>query len=538
MAGIGDPLFNLFQPDPEQAIADWSNEQQRKNRAAIGLDANGNPLPAAATAPAVPAADGSAPLTPGDHAAIQAQVSGTMQPGQEPNATKTPQSLGALLMNLQQRQEADQGLNQALGMGFAAFAQPRDREMVSRMFNQQQPDVNQIGMTQMNLAGQQQGQDRMNALGALVRDPVRGKAIADSLNIPQADLIARYEADPQGVGQMIQNFRQPTDPLKNIMQLPTVGGSAAAGPAGPSGPKGSPANGTPLSDIISAVTSSVAGPTSEAMLSAQNAWRAAHKGQPDSAMPWQANNLQSFGQYAINEKGKEDDRTSASAALVDNNETAQRMQTDLETLKDSPGLKSILTTPAKRAIAQTAMEDKGATDVPTIMAKYVGLNSQEADAIAVLKRIGGATTETAMKGMAGTGTRVTQAEVGPLKDAIATTQNLNQSYDSYIHGALGSAITRAKKTIATNFGATGNVKNMDPQYAPWLDDNFKPGGELYKEGSGAEALPAAKPIPPDMLAQVKQEASNYSVGKDDLLDNLQQAGFDTKRLRHTPVSGW
>ena len=54
-------------------------------------------------------------------------------------------------------------------------------------------------------------------------------------------------------------------------------------------------------------------------------------------------------------------------------------------------------------------------DAVTILAKYAGLTSDEAAAIALLKRVGGATTETAMKGMAGTGTRVTQAEVGPLE---------------------------------------------------------------------------------------------------------------------------
>ena len=58
-----------------------------------------------------------------------------LQDGQEPNATKTPKSLGHILMDLQQYQEREQGFNQSLGMGFAAFGQPRDREMVSNMFN-------------------------------------------------------------------------------------------------------------------------------------------------------------------------------------------------------------------------------------------------------------------------------------------------------------------------------------------------------------------------------------------------------------------
>ena len=178
MAGIGDTLFNLFQPDPEQALGQWSDAQQAQNRGAIGLDVNGNPLPP----PSAPSAGHARPRRrPGirgrSDVAAQARPLRYLPPGQEPNATKSPVSLGHLLMNLQQRNEASEGLNSSLGMGFAAFAQPRDREMVSKMFSVDQPNVDQV-RHDANEPGWSsgEGQDRMGALGAMVPDPVQGES--------------------------------------------------------------------------------------------------------------------------------------------------------------------------------------------------------------------------------------------------------------------------------------------------------------------------------------------------------------------------
>ena len=383
-----------------------------------------------------------------------------------------------------------------------------------------------MGESLMALSSQTQGQDRMNALGQMVMDPQRGPAIASQLNIGWDELKARFQADPGATGNMIQSFLTPTTDLQNLQGLGRMGAGGAGSGANPS-----------LNDAATQIVGKIGG--QPAMSLAQQNWRNDPKnaGKPDSAMPWRVNDPASFAQYTADEGVKANDRLTASNELIDKNETATRLQGDLEALKTSPGLQSILTTPGKRAIAQAALEDKGAFDAPSIMAKYT-LTPPEADAIATLKRVGGATTETAMRGMAGTGTRVTQMEVGPLKDSIATTQNLNQSYDSYIHQALAGAITRTKKAVAANYGNTGNVSNMPAEYAPWLNSAFQKGGQLYKEGSGVDALPAAKPIPADLLASSKKEALSYPVGQDDLLDNLQQEGYDTSRLRQTPVARW
>jgi hypothetical protein len=162
----------------------------------MGEDPQGNVLPA----PPINSAPG---VGSGQIVAPSGPPPGTLPAGQEPNATKTPQSWGHLLMDLQRRNEASQGLNQSIGLGFAAFAQPRDRQMVSQAFNVDQPDPTKIINAQMNASSWQQGQDRVNALGQQIMDPTAGPALAQRLGISWAELAARYRADPQGVGAMI-----------------------------------------------------------------------------------------------------------------------------------------------------------------------------------------------------------------------------------------------------------------------------------------------------------------------------------------------
>ena len=158
----------------------------------------------------------------------------------------------------------------------------------------------------------------------------------------------------------------------------------------------------------------------------------------------------------------------------------------------------------------------------------------------MLRKIGGASTETAMRSMAGTGTRVTQQEVGPLEDSISTTQNLNQDYDTYVHNAINPFITKIKKTVANAYGASGNLKHMDPEYEPWLHPIYKKGGELYKEGSGAENLPDLEQpeARPDLVSAAKAHAIATPGDTDDVLDYLQQKGIDTSKLRKTDPSKW
>ena len=507
----------LGQTNPYDEASQWSDDAQKRNRQAVGLDANGNPLPPA---------DPDNPINNGQSAAMgQALATGVQQPSQQPSATKTDPSLGHILMDLTQYQQREQGFNQAMGAGFAAVSQPRDREWVSKIFNVNEPDPTKlIGQTQ-DLASQQQGQDAANAIRMTANDPVKGPLLAQQLHMDWGALKAGLLADPGMAGKIAQQLGTPTDALRNLTQLQHMGGGAG-GAASPT-----------MKDITAGVVGGVAGQENAPMISAQAAWRTAHQGQPDSAMPWNVNDQASFKQWQVDEKAKSDDRQTASNELVDKNEAAQTLQSDLLELKDSPGLHQIMTTPGHRDLATKAVADGSVSDIPSIMAKW-SLSSEEAKAVALLRRIGGATTETAMRGMAGTGTRVTQAEVGPLKDAISMTQNLQPSYEDYVHGAINNAVTKTKKAIAANYGNTGNVSNMDPQYAPWLNDAFKKGGQLWKEGSGADDLPAAGPVPAQEIADAKELIAQKPYLKDELLDTWQQRGFDTRKLRSRNPSGW
>jgi hypothetical protein len=198
------------QSDPIQEMKDYANRQQAQNRAAIGMDANGNPLPAGAAAAGVPQQ-----LSPGQQATVAAHAASTLPPQQEPNATKTPPSLGATFMDLARYEQREQGFNQAMGGAFASVSQPRNRDWVRGIFNVNPLDAAKSVETVMNLGSQQQGQDRSNAIGQMINSP-QGKALADRLNISTDELKARYLADPAGVGRMIETHSQLTDAQRNL----------------------------------------------------------------------------------------------------------------------------------------------------------------------------------------------------------------------------------------------------------------------------------------------------------------------------------
>ena len=170
-----DSLMGMLgSPDPLDEMKDYQKRQNAANNAAAGPSAfippgGGGP-------PGSPGAPGAAPGAPAANAPPQVS---TLPPGQEPQGTKTPEDMGSIIIDLTRREQAKQGFNQALGMGFAAFAQPRDREMVSKMFNTTPMDPLKAAQTQMSLGQQQQGQDRVNAILGLANDPKTRLAAAD-----------------------------------------------------------------------------------------------------------------------------------------------------------------------------------------------------------------------------------------------------------------------------------------------------------------------------------------------------------------------
>lgn len=500
--GLDQILGALGTPDPLQEMKDYSAAQTAKNRAAVDP-----------TAPAGP---------------------NTLPPGQTPQATKTPQDMGSIIVDLTRREQANQLWNQSMGMGFAAFSQPRDREMVSKMFNRAPIDATRLGESIMNVNSAQQGQDKANQLLGIANLPTNDPTnplgqLAKANNMDPAALAFMIKQDPAKAASLIAANATATPQMANLQQIERyIGGIEQR-----KDPKNTP---EVLTMIKNAMIAGIPGPEAEAAISDAMAYKA----RTGKDAPWVVNgqiDQRAYKQFGINEAAKEQDRGNAAHTLAENEVAAQELRTGLESIRDNPALQDMLNNPLKRSLAISIMKDPDATDVLSIVKKY-GLSNDEAQILATLRRITGQSTATALHSLVGTGTRVTQQEVGPLKDAISSVLNLNQDFDHYLHNAVNPFITKIKKTVANSYGASGNLAHMDPELEPWLHPIYRKGGELFKEGGGAESIPDLGPAPPDTIAEAKKVVLQHPFMKEDLLDNLQQQGFDVTKLRHSDPSNW
>ena len=485
----------LGQQNPYDEASAWSDATQKRNRAAVGLDANGNPLPTNADGtPVTPPADPNNPVNNGQSAAMgQALASGVQQPGQQPQATKTDPSLGHILMDMTQYQQREQGFNQAMGAGFAAFSQPRDREWVSKVFNVNEPDPTKLMQQEQDLASQQQGQDRMNSLGAMISGP-QGAQIAQSLNISQADLIARYRADPQGVGTMIQNFRQPTDQMKNLEQIDSYINQVA--------PQIKSAGGSDstLSDLRTLMRAGVAGDKAQAMVLAQDAF---HKkfGQDPS---WK-NNPDAFAIYQAQQAGRSE--------ALDKQPLSEGKVSDLENKVDA-----IENDPALPGLMKRLVPGQG-------ILSLVGYNDAERG---LLQKIKQATSDEYVRGLAdpGLGTRKTQQEmtyVGQSLGGVLNASNIN--FSDYKAG-LERLKDQLYRTHADIYGQSGNFNGLDPKYHGFVNDAYRPGGPLNE---GIEGAPARKPLDDD--AKQFWTQNQGKVPKAAMIEHLRNLNYDTSGLK-------
>jgi hypothetical protein len=525
---LGNAALNLiWGNDPRQQMADLEDTLQARQRVAAGMDLNGNILPS--PAPGTPPGVGSGQITgaPVDPTAAMAEMqkNGILSPGQTPNAYKSDPSMGSLILAFQARQEAAAGLQQSIGLGASAFARPENRERVFKSFAPQAPqDAAKLGESLLAMSNAQQGMDRMSALGQMVMDPQRGPAIAQQLNIGWEELKARYQADPGGVGTMIQQYLTPTDDLKNLAGINRMGGGVGGASSS-------------LNDAGAGIIGKIGGQPDMDM--AQRNWRndPENKGKPDSAMPWRVNDPSSFRQFTENERQKETDRGQAAGQLANIVNTTQTIQGDLESIREDPGLQKILSNGARREIATKALT-ANTSEWEDIIARNL-LDPDEKRVVAKLRQIRGGQTADALHSLVGTGTRVTQQEVMPLQDSLGTVQNLNQTYEDYIRNAINPAIKRAKQTMGNAHGAAGTFVGMDPQYNFWTNPVYRKGGELFKKGSGAENFGDLKPLTPDMIAPVKAHLINEDPGdKQDSLDHWEEQGYDVSKLRSLPPSKW
>jgi hypothetical protein len=453
--------------DPEQALGQWSDEQQARNRAAIGMDANGNPLPTPAAPPAAgPNGANAAAPSPGAQAAAQAQAASTLPANQEPNATKTPISLGHLMMNLQQYNEREQGLDQALGAGFAAMSQPRDRDWVRGIFNVTPADPLKFGQAMMDTNSQQQGQDRTNALGQMLtsNDPrmqAQAQQIANSLNISVADLKARYLADPAGVGAMIQNYRQPTDQLKNLQQIQDLQNQL----------KGKGATAGDLSLLTPSLVAAVGPDFAQKAIGDAVSYRSTHGGKE---APWVGPggvNVQAYNQWATDQKTISDNQSTAAGNLSSSLQTTDTLRQKLTDLQNNPGLSKILALPSDSLMKQAAWNAVNDPDPnwQKNAAYSILVNDPAAlKAISELKEINGQEYTSAIHSLLGHGLRPSQTEVGAVREGFGQTKNINLfgNTQDYNAQAIAPLLTRLDEAQAEGYGSSGQLQNAPERLPP------------------------------------------------------------------------
>ena len=481
--GLGGNIMNMMFGDPDQEASDLANQDQARNRAALGEDAQGNllPTPAPGSAPGV----GSGQIAP---------PMGAAPPGPgEPNATQTPKSWGSVLMDLQRRDEASQGLNQSLGMGFAAFAQPRDREMVSKMFNVNAPNELQTVQGMQNMGSLQQGQDRMNALGQQIMDPKAGPAMADRLNISWDELKARYRADPQGTGNMIQSFATPTDQMRNLQQISTYQQQFAKDHPGASQDQ--------LNNIAILLRAGVPGDKVQAMVLAQDAFR-----QKFGVDPSWKNNPDGFAVY----QAQQGDRADA----LNKRPLSEGKIGDLENKVDSIENDKALPGLMKRLVPGQGI------------LSLVGYNDAERN---LLQKIKQATSDEYVRGLAdpGLGTRKTQQEmtyVGQSLGGVLNATNIN--LPDYTAG-LERLKDELYRTHADVYGQSGDFSGLDSKYHGYINDAYRPGGALNE---GIVGAPARRPL--DDEAMQFWKANQGKAPKAALIEHLRNLNYDTGKLQN------
>ena len=523
MAGLFDwaRLLTGDRDNPEDDIGNWSDENQKRNRAALGLDANGNPVAHAASAApgaptalpgANPAADGAPP--PGAQAAAQAQAASTLPPQQEPNATKTPVSLGHLMMNLQQYNERSQGFNQALGMGFAAFAQPRDRQMVSGMFNTTPMDPIKAAQTQMSLGSQQQGQDRANAVARMVNDPDQGPKIAQAFGMDWAGLKAGVLADPGLVSRIAETWGSADEKVKAGTQ---VGHGALGGVGGPVGPGGAP---NPITDVGKQIIAGVGGQPD--MTSAQMDWDTKNPGQPT---PWNRNDPESYKQYMADQNTRKvNAQEFASQKHGMQIDKVTDFQHRVEALKTDPGMVTLMNAPnAYKAAIDWIRKNPDSTEaqLANALPDTMLYPPEVKHALAELQLLRSRDYANAMHSI---GQRFSTQEVQNVSKGMDTLLNIELGPKDYNDG-LDNLVGDTKTIRANSHGAAQEFDTMDPDLRTYVNPTFLKGGRANVAGSGSEDWADKVKPPQSMIDDAKDAIENHGVARKVIEAEFRKKGF-------------
>ena len=491
MAGPFDLITGaLGQTNPYDEARAYQQRQNAQNNAALGLGPDGSPLPASgAPGPngAAPGPDGSPAVSPGATGAKGPTPAQTQSPGATPDAVKTPEDLGSIMLDLQQYNERNQGFNQALGAGFAAFAQPRDRPMVSQMFNVNQSDPTKIGQMLMNMNSQQQGQNRANAVMRMVNDQNQGPMIAQAFGMSWPALKAGVLSDPGLVAKIAETWGTADEKVRAGAQVGhgALGGAVPGAPGAPGGP-GAPGAPNPIADVGKQIVAGVGGQDNQAMNEAQMAWDAKNPGQPT---PWGRNDLESFKRYTQDQNERQTSAQDFGKLHGQSIDKVTEFQHRVEALKTDPGMNEIMANPnVYRQAMKWIMQHKddtaeqAAAAAPDWAASIAGYTPQVKNALTELQLLRSRDYANAMHSI---GQRFSTQEVQNVSKGMDSLLNLELSKDDYNNG-LDNLIDETKTIRANSHGAAQDFDTMDPDLRTYVNPTFTKGGRRNVAGSGSE----------------------------------------------------
>lgn len=492
-----DSLMGMLgSPDPLDEMKDYQRRQNAANNAAAGPSAN---------------------IPPGGPNAAP-QVS-TLPPGQEPQGTKTPEDMGSIIIDLTRREQAKQGFNQALGMGFGAFAQPRDREAVDKMFNVAPIDAQKLGEGLMQINSQQQGQNQMNTALSLANDPPRLAAAAEKLHMDPNLLAQLIKTDPRKAAELIANAATPTDDLKNLGQLDYYTKQVSSMPGH---------NDKDIETLSTAIKSKIAGPEAMQMVFDQINYRNSHKGQD---APW-ANNIAAYNQHKADDATLSKNVDEAQGDVAAHSAKIETLRNKISGLQNDPDLARVLaldqSSPEKIAFANALNSNEENWRKAAIESGLIDPGALRV--LSELKEINGQEYANSLDSLMGHGLRPSQTEVGAVREGMGQTKNVKNfsSIKDYTEQAIKPMLTRLDEAEATAYGAANAYDAMPARLRPFVHKVYLPGGGRNKEGSGAEGWAGTvhKQLTDEQRAAFKQAIKDHPESAFDTRDQLRRQGYD------------
>jgi hypothetical protein len=375
------------------------------------------------------------------------------------------------------------------------------------LFNQDQPNVNQIGATQMSLASQQQGQDRANAIGQLVTDTspagqARLAALAKSMNMDPAALRAMATSDPGSLAKLIATQATPTTTMSNLTGITTFLQNQGASPADIKQAQSLIATGMYPQDV-------------QSMIMDEIAYRKENGVDP----PW----ANSPAQYQIWKKDQGDIATARAEAVDKAPATGRLMgnlQDQVDGLKQMPGMKTLMddqspTGQARRTVAQNLLDHQQSEWNGIIKGSGVVFSGPEMTFLSQLSQIKGEQYSQAIQSMPHN--RFSTQEVEGVSKSLGQIGNLSMfgpttgpdgkpisGSASYASQAINPLSEDVKGFRANNvYGASQSFDQMPDDLKPFVNPLYLPGGKLNEKGSGAESWADSVKITPDEIATAK-----------------------------------